>query len=95
VIDGDGMKIGDIRNLLGVSNTEKGRINKGQGGKVQRKVENVDISGKVEILNLLRRAKDIPEIREELVARLRESIENGTYKVDPEKIAKKISKEEF
>lgn len=95
MIDGDGMKINDVKNLLGIFATEKGRMNRGKENKIQEETENVHISGKVEMLNLLKKAKDIPEVREELVAKLKKSIESGIYKVNPERIAKKIFEEEF
>jgi flagellar biosynthesis anti-sigma factor FlgM len=37
--------------------------------------------------NAAQLARQIPEIREDLVARIRDQIENGTYRVDAEKAA--------
>jgi negative regulator of flagellin synthesis FlgM len=37
----------------------------------------------------------IPDVREDKVAELKEQIENGTYKIDEEKIADKILKDEL
>ena len=36
---------------------------------------------------------EIPDVREEKVAQLRQQIENGTYEIEPDKIAEKIISE--
>lgn len=90
MIEGDGMKINNIKNFLGITNIREGKINKdSREGKVE-KDSSVEIGGKVELISILKKAKEIPEVREELVMKLKESIENGTYQIDPEKIARKI-----
>jgi negative regulator of flagellin synthesis FlgM len=40
-----------------------------------------------------RQLDDIPDVREEKVAQLRSQIQNGTYKIDADKIAGKMIKE--
>ncbi len=46
-------------------------------------------SGK-KVAEYISMAKNYPEIRTELVQKLKEAIENGTFKVDVDKIAKKL-----
>jgi len=46
-----------------------------------------------EIRELAKVIKDLPDIREEKVAELKKQIDQGTYKVDGEKIAFKMIKE--
>ena len=46
-----------------------------------------------EIRELAKVIKDLPDIREEKVAELKKQIDQGTYKVDEEKIAFKMIKE--
>lgn len=43
-----------------------------------------------ELVELLKKAKDLPEVRTELVERLREEIQKGTYQVSPKEVATKM-----
>ncbi|ABR30196.1 flagellar biosynthesis anti-sigma factor FlgM [Thermosipho melanesiensis] len=66
-------------------------INKKHIEKINRKdFKASDFSSSLEIKKLLKDAKEIPEVRQELVDKLKDAIKNGTFKVDPEKIAKSI-----
>ncbi|RPF42888.1 FlgM family anti-sigma-28 factor [Thermodesulfitimonas autotrophica] len=46
-----------------------------------------------ELQELQKRLQAIPDVREDLVAKLRQEIEAGTYKPDPQKIAAGIIEE--
>lgn len=46
-----------------------------------------------ELQELQKQLQAIPDVREDLVAKLRQEIEAGTYKPDPQKIAAGIIKE--
>ncbi|MDI3473372.1 MAG: negative regulator of flagellin synthesis FlgM [Thermotogaceae bacterium] len=94
MIDGEGMKINNIKNFLGITGAKEGKINKESRNSRVEKDSSVEITGKVKLISILKKAKEIPEVREELVMKLKESIENGTYQIDPEKIARKILGEE-
>lgn len=60
------------------------------------KADTVDISDTAKRVNAAREELDrIPDVREEKVAQLKKQIENGSYKVDPEKIAEKMLKDGF
>ncbi len=41
----------------------------------------------VRLTGLASRAMSMPEVRQELVARLRQSVQSGQYSVDPQKVA--------
>jgi negative regulator of flagellin synthesis FlgM len=60
------------------------------------KTDTVDISDTAKRVSAARGELDrIPDVREEKVAELKKQIENGSYKVDPEKIAEKMLKDGF
>ena len=60
------------------------------------KTDTVDISDTAKRVSSAREELDrIPDVREDKVAELKAQIENGTYKVDSEKIADKMLKEGF
>ena len=53
-----------------------------------------EMSRKAQELQDARKAlKDIPDVREDNVARLKKQIENGTYEIDAEETAEKMIKE--
>lgn len=59
--------------------------------KVQAVGEKVVISEEArELVELLKKAKDLPEVRTELVQRLREEIQRGTYQVSGRDVATKV-----
>ncbi len=66
-------------------------------GKTERKPrgesESLQIGEQLNISELLKEAKQSPEVREKLVEQLRAAIEQGIYTVDPERIAKHIMRE--
>lgn len=67
------------------------------GEKTERKSrtegESVRVGEKLNISELLREAKESPEVREKLVEQLRAAIEQGIYTIDPERIAKHIMRQ--
>ena len=46
-----------------------------------------------EFQNARKALEDIPDVREDKVARIKKQIENGTYEIDAEKTAEKMIKE--
>lgn len=66
-------------------------------GKTERKPrgesESLQIGEQLNISELLKEAKQSPEVREKLVEQLKAAIEQGVYTVDPERIAKHIMRE--
>jgi negative regulator of flagellin synthesis FlgM len=60
------------------------------------KTDTVDISDTAKRVSADREEMDrIPDVREEKVAELKKQVENGSYQVDPEKIAEKMLKDGF
>jgi len=58
------------------------------------KLDKVNLSPAAREINQIRAAIDnLPEVREEKVQAVKDSIEKGTYKVEPEKIAGKMLEE--
>ncbi len=55
--------------------------------------ESLSVGEKLNISELLREAKESPEVREKLVEQLRAAIEQGIYTIDPERIAKHIMRQ--
>ncbi len=47
----------------------------------------------INIAELIRMAKESPEVRQQLVDQIREAIEKNVYNVDPERIAKRLLRE--
>ncbi len=59
-----------------------------------KKADSVVISDAAkEVQEARNRLNDIPDVREEKVAQLRNQIQNGTYEINAEKIAGKLIKE--
>lgn len=69
-------------------------------GKENKRVEKSKVSGQdkeslvvqegKKVAEYIEMAKNYPEVRTELVRQIKEAIENGTFKIDIEKIAKKL-----
>lgn len=79
-------KIGNYSNIQGITNIKAEKISR----KGEKKKNTVEFKGASEIKKLLNSAKEISEVREKLVNELKTAIENGTFKIDYEKIAKSI-----
>lgn len=70
--------------------TEKG-VEKSKGKEVRKGAsDSIVVEEGRKVAEYIEMAKSYPEIRVELVNSIKQAIENGTFKVDPEKIAKKI-----
>lgn len=64
------------------------------GGGLPGTPDRVALSARMKEIEALRpMVQQLPDIREHLVETLREEIENGSYKVDPRKVAEKIIEE--
>jgi negative regulator of flagellin synthesis FlgM len=85
----------NIRNY--VSNIQDGRKTDGsakQGSPQTVKEDKVVLSPKAkEVQEATKLIKELPDIREEKVAKLKEQVDQGTYRVDGKKIAFKMLKE--
>ncbi|AJC74104.1 anti-sigma-28 factor FlgM [Pseudothermotoga hypogea DSM 11164 = NBRC 106472] len=55
--------------------------------------ESLNVGEKTNIVELLKEAKETPEVREKLVEQLKIAIEQGTYTIDPGRIAKHIMRQ--
>ncbi|MFW5855837.1 MAG: flagellar biosynthesis anti-sigma factor FlgM [Bacillota bacterium] len=57
----------------------------------EKKADKMDISGQAQdIKNLQKEIKNMPGIREKKVARLKDKIEKGEYRIDSRLLAKKL-----
>ncbi len=66
----------------------------GQAPKEIPKSDKVVLSPRAKEIQEAKKLLDsVPDIQEEKVARIKEQIENGTYKIDAKKIAQKMIKE--
>jgi len=62
--------------------------------KQQKKTDTVVLSDAAKRIQEAKKQLDaMPDIREDMVARLKEQVENGTYEIDAEKIAGKMLKD--
>lgn len=86
----------DINNINPMGNNNFNKINEANTKKTNEKQalrdynqENVyNITGNSK--RYVELSKEIPEIREDIVAKLKEAIENGSYQIDVEKIVNKM-----
>ncbi len=78
--------INNIRN----QNLIQGKTKKNTEKLNEKEKEVIILSGGKKFAELLEEAKNVPEVRNELINELKNAIENGTFKVDPKNIAKKI-----
>ena len=77
-----------------VQDKDKVETTSDQPEKQQVKADTVELSdtGK-RVQEAHKQLENIPDIREDKVAQLKEQIENGTYEVDAEKVAEKMLKD--
>ncbi len=95
------MKIADnnsslnIRNYVSnVQDNRKTDCSAKQGSSQTVKEDKVVLSPKAkEVQEATKLIKELPDIREEKVAKLKEQVDQGTYRIDGEKIAFKMLKE--
>ncbi|AFG36031.1 flagellar biosynthesis anti-sigma factor FlgM [Fervidobacterium pennivorans DSM 9078] len=67
-------------------NVEKSKVK----GEAKNVADSIILEEGKKVAEYIEMAKNYPEIRVELVNQIKQAIENGTFKVDVEKIAKKI-----
>jgi anti-sigma28 factor (negative regulator of flagellin synthesis) len=91
----------DPKDLLRIGDTQKvyssvhKRV-KGEPEPVQKEeeglftTERLTIEGTYNLSEVLKKAEQLPEVREELVAKFQKLVENNAYQPDPERIARKI-----
>ena len=69
-------------------NTSK--LKENESTRLKRKDE-INISDEAkEIQSLMKKLKDMPEVRQEKINEIKEKINSGNYEIDPEKIAEKM-----
>jgi len=83
--------IQDAQNLQEVKGKGEKNVEKLKGKAEEKKVTDALVveEGK-KIAEYIELAKSYPEIRTELVKQIKDAINSGTFKVNPEQIAKKI-----
>lgn len=88
------MKINNnISKILSVYNKQQIKSNKKQDNKTNSLnfKDELSISNEAkEIQQLMKKLKDIPDVREEKINEIKERIKSGTYEINPEKIAEKM-----
>jgi negative regulator of flagellin synthesis FlgM len=67
-------------------NVEKSKVK----GEAKNATDSIILEEGKKVAEYIEMAKNYPEIRIDLVNKIKQAIENGTFKVDVEKIAKKI-----
>ncbi|ANE41759.1 flagellar biosynthesis anti-sigma factor FlgM [Fervidobacterium sp. SC_NGM5_O18] len=67
-------------------NVEKSKVK----GEAKNVTDSITLEEGKKVAEYIEMAKNYPEIRIDLVNKIKQAIENGTFKVDVEKIAKKI-----
>nr|WP_312058233.1 flagellar biosynthesis anti-sigma factor FlgM [Fervidobacterium pennivorans] len=67
-------------------NVEKSKVK----GEAKNVTDSITLEEGKKVAEYIEMAKNYPEIRIDLVHKIKQAIENGTFKVDVEKIAKKI-----
>lgn len=88
-----GGKKGGVRadNYVKKAGETGGQVKGPEGGAKPKAGDSVDISSRAKDMN---RAKglleDVPEVRGEMVVKLKTDIESGNYEVDSEKVAEKL-----
>ncbi len=83
--------IQDAQNLQEVKGKGEKNVEKLKGKAEEKKVTDALVveEGK-KIAEYIELAKSYPEIRTELVKQIKDAIDSGTFKINPEQIAKKI-----
>lgn len=79
----------NAQNISEIKGKENKRVEKSKVGEEVAKETLLIEEGK-KVAEYIEMAKNYPEVRTELVQQIREAIENGTFKVDVEKLAKKL-----
>lgn len=96
-----GFNIDKIGNVSGIYKNQKVESKKGVAGasQVKGKKDEVQISKEAMdfqlVMKAAKAAKEIPDIREEVVAPIQEKLDNGTYEVDSSSIADKLLARKF
>lgn len=78
----------NAQNISELKGKENKRVEKSKVSEQEKEALVVQEGKKV--AEYIEMAKNYPEVRTELVQQIKEAIENGTFKVDVEKIAKKL-----
>ncbi|TCS83323.1 flagellar biosynthesis anti-sigma factor FlgM [Tepidibacillus fermentans] len=80
------MRINDINRIQGINQYQKMNQKKEEIKKTEQKKDQILISE--EAKELLEKSKDLT--RREKIDQIKEQIQNGTYMIDPKKVADKI-----
>jgi negative regulator of flagellin synthesis FlgM len=96
-----GFNINKVRGVGGVYNSQKVESKKDIQGasRVKGKKDEVQISKEAMdfqlVMKAAKAARDVPDIREEVVAPIKERLDSGTYEVDSKDIADKLLARKF
>jgi len=95
----DSNKLPENQGTRGAQNTQKTQGSEAKDVKVPplgsaARSDKVDISGRSrELADIAAAVDQLPDVREAKIREIKQSIEAGTYRVDPQKVAEKILKE--
>ncbi|MDF2571195.1 MAG: flagellar biosynthesis anti-sigma factor FlgM [Sporomusa sp.] len=87
------MNIKNIQNIAKIygEQSKVSKSSKNQGGSSSQRPDEVILSSEAqELSQILRKVKDLPEVREDKVKDLSERIAKGEYKVDSRELADRI-----
>lgn len=83
-------RVGQMQQMQNVSEAKGKEERRAERSVVKAEPDSLVVQEGKRIAQYIQMAKEYPEVRQALVNALREAIENGTFKVDPGKIARKI-----
>ncbi len=91
-------KIGGVNKVYNNSKVET-KKNVAASGKVEGKRDEIQISKEAmdfqTVMKSVKLAKELPEVREDLVANIKEKLEKDTYEVDSKSVAEKLLARKF
>jgi negative regulator of flagellin synthesis FlgM len=96
-----GFKINKINGVSGVYKNQKveSKKNISESARTRGKKDEVQISKEAMdfqlVMKAAKAAREIPDIREEVIAPIKEKLDNGTYEVDSKAIADKLLARRF
>ncbi|ODN31072.1 flagellar biosynthesis anti-sigma factor FlgM [Fervidobacterium thailandense] len=83
-------RAGQMQGAQHIQETKGKEAKKGEKLREKEEKEALLIEDGKKVAEYIAMAKNYPEVRTELVQKLKEAIENGTFKIDVDKIARKL-----